>query len=145
MNNYFQNSNNYFENMLGETANIRARNKKYFQIIILPEEMPYFKKDGNIKKWEKITNDNLKKYLMLSKDDEDNFEHTPNKTLIFIIKFSKLDKKIIKNKEQYKKFYLNNKKELKISKTKYYEFDNQVILNDYEKFMKKLVHTIKSI
>jgi len=29
MNNYSQNSNNYFENMLGETANIRT-NKNYF-------------------------------------------------------------------------------------------------------------------
>lgn len=30
MNNYSQNSNNYFENMLGETANIRSNRKKYF-------------------------------------------------------------------------------------------------------------------
>lgn len=41
MNNYSQNSNNYFENMLGETANIRTNNKDYFQILILPDEMPY--------------------------------------------------------------------------------------------------------
>jgi len=34
MNNYSQNSNNYFENMLGETANIRANKKKYFQIFL---------------------------------------------------------------------------------------------------------------
>lgn len=30
MGNYFQNSNNYFENMLGETANIRSSNIPYF-------------------------------------------------------------------------------------------------------------------
>ena len=35
MSNYSQNSNNYFENMLGETANIRCEGVLYFQIIIL--------------------------------------------------------------------------------------------------------------
>ena len=49
MNNYSQNANNYFENMLGETANIRTNNKEYFQIFILPEEVPYFDKKGKIK------------------------------------------------------------------------------------------------
>ena len=34
MSNYSQNSNNYFESMLGETANIRTNNILYFQIII---------------------------------------------------------------------------------------------------------------
>ena len=35
MQNYSQNSNNYFENMLGETANIRTANCPYFQIFII--------------------------------------------------------------------------------------------------------------
>ena len=35
MQNYSQNSNNYFENMLGETANIRCNNHPYFQIFII--------------------------------------------------------------------------------------------------------------
>lgn len=35
MQNYSQNSNNYFENMLGETANIRAAGYPYFQIFII--------------------------------------------------------------------------------------------------------------
>ena len=39
MSNYSQNSNNYFENMLGETANIRAGKKKYFQVLLLPERL----------------------------------------------------------------------------------------------------------
>ena len=51
MNNYMQNANNYFENMLGETANIRAANISYFQILILFDKMPYFKKGGNLGKW----------------------------------------------------------------------------------------------
>ena len=34
MQNYSQNSVNYFENMLGETANIRSNNKTYIEKII---------------------------------------------------------------------------------------------------------------
>lgn len=42
MQNYSQNSVNYFENMLGETANIRCNNYPYFQIFIVLNEMPYY-------------------------------------------------------------------------------------------------------
>ena len=38
MRNYSQNSNNYFENMLGETANIRANSIPYFQVFIIFEK-----------------------------------------------------------------------------------------------------------
>ncbi len=50
MQNYSQNSNNYFENMLGETANIRCANIPYFQIFIIPDKLPYYKNDGSIQK-----------------------------------------------------------------------------------------------
>lgn len=49
MSNYSQNSNNYFENMLGETANIRCSDIAYFQVFILLQNMPYFEKG---RKWE---------------------------------------------------------------------------------------------
>ena len=41
MQNYSQNSNNYFENMLGETANIRAARCPYFQVFIILDKLPY--------------------------------------------------------------------------------------------------------
>ena len=41
MQNYSQNSNNYFENMLGETANIRCANIPYFQIFIIPDKLHF--------------------------------------------------------------------------------------------------------
>jgi hypothetical protein len=46
MQNYSQNSNNYFENMLGETANIRTANCPYFQIFIILDKLPYYKNSG---------------------------------------------------------------------------------------------------
>ncbi|MDR0790615.1 MAG: hypothetical protein LBO06_07450 [Bacteroidales bacterium] len=44
--NYKQNSNNYFENMMGETANIQATgNLPYAQLIILRHKTPYYLKN----------------------------------------------------------------------------------------------------
>ena len=42
MQNYSQNSNNYFENMLGETANIRSARVPYFQVFIILDRLPYY-------------------------------------------------------------------------------------------------------
>ena len=61
MQNYSQNSNNYFENMLGETANIRSKNIPYFQIFVIPEKMPYYKSNGQWDKWEEFSLHNSKK------------------------------------------------------------------------------------
>ena len=77
MNNYSQNSNNYFENMLGETANICCANIPYFQIFIIPEKLPYYNKQGLIQKWEEFTIHNATKYLTLSEDNIQTSIHTP--------------------------------------------------------------------
>lgn len=146
MNNYSQNSNNYFENMLGETANIRANQKKYFQIFILPEILPYYNNAGKITHWEKITNHNIDKYIKLSNDDEDVFFHTPIKTLILMVKLPNIKTSTITNKNKYKKYYLElGKIDLKLSKNISSIFGERVIFNDYENFIKKLVFYIKSI
>jgi len=147
MNNYSQNSNNYFENMLGETANIRTGNKEYFQILILPEEMPYYNKNGKITKWEKITNHNIDKYIALSKDNVNRYLHTPIKTLLFIIKLPECNHKAIISRLQYKKYYLSksNSMNAQLSSGIPDLFSNAIILNSYEIFVEKIVHYIKSI
>ena len=147
MNNYSQNSNNYFENMLGETANIRTSNKEYFQILILPEEMPYYNDDGKITKWDKITNHNIEKYIVLSKDNTEKYLHTPIKTLLFIIKLPKCDHKKITTRLEYKKYYLNKNGRIsvRISEEISGTFGNAMILNDYEMFIEKTAYYIKSI
>lgn len=109
MSNYSQNSNNYFENMLGETANIRCAKIPYFQIFIIPDKIPYFDKDGSISKWETISEHNLNKYIKLSNDNIDTYLHTPNKTLVFIVHIQ--DKNAatkITDKQEYENYYLNN-------------------------------------
>lgn len=73
MQNYSQNSNNYFENMLGETANIRSKNIPYFQIFIIPETLPYYKKEGMTKDWENFKIHHIEKYRTLSNDNQEVF------------------------------------------------------------------------
>ncbi|MCL2338587.1 MAG: hypothetical protein FWC51_01375 [Proteobacteria bacterium] len=143
MSNYSQNSNNYFENMLGETANIRSANIPYFQILIIPEEIPYYDNKGIIKKAEHFSEHNIEKYLKLSEDNPSNLFHTPDKTLIFIISLPKLDIVKINNKSKYKKVY--NNAGVDISHKIKTVFGKSVILNDYEDFINKIGHRIKAI
>jgi len=144
MSNYKQNSNNYFENMLGETANIRCNNIPYFQIIVIPEMIPYFNEDKIISKWEKLNKNNLKKYIKLSEDDINIYMHTPNKTSINIINISGTENPQYDTFQEYNEYYLNNPFTIKYSKEDF-EFGNTVIYNDYEKFVKKIVYSILSI
>ena len=143
MQNYSQNSNNYFENMLGETANIRSNNVPYFQVFIILDKLPYYKKDKTIQKWETFTDHNISKYVELSKDNIDVFFHTPNKTLIYVIHIP--DNERLKTSEEYMSYYMRTSPDVELSTHKYNEFDSSVILNDYETFMDKVYHTILSL
>lgn len=143
MSNYSQNSNNYFENMLGETANIRTADIPYFQIFIIPDKIPYFDDKSNIAKWERISNHNVQKYINLSNDNIDNYYHTPNKTLVFIVHINKSNDNI-KTKDEYFNYYSNGDFEMELSPLDF-KFGRNVIYNDYEVFADKSVHLIKSI
>lgn len=148
MNNYKQNANNYFENMLGETANIRTANIPYFQILILFEKMPYFKNKGQLSKWEEISQEtHLKKYIKLSEDDVNQYYHTPILTLLGIIALPKeiTDNKNIKDKKTFNEKLLNmlHNNELKLEYSSKFSadiFKDNVILNDYEKFLKSIIY-----
>jgi len=142
MSNYKQNSNNYFENMLGETANIRCRNIPYFQILVLIEEVPYYSNSGHIKKFEKLSENDLKKYIILSGDPADVFFQTPSRTLLYITKLPPPTRDIV-DRKKYRDYYMN--KELLLSDSFNGIFKDGVILNNYERFLKKTVHYIKSL
>ncbi len=145
MSNYAQNSNNYFESMLGETANLRSNNVPYFQILIIPELIPYYKKDGKlILKVEKLSLHNIEKYINLSHDNPDIFMHTPNRTLICIINFSAFpsDAKFF---SEFANFYLSNDYKISFSSKFDNNFGSSVILNDYQLFLEEIVRYIKSL
>lgn len=155
MQNYQQNSNNYFENMLGETANIRCYGIPYFQIFIIFEKMPYYIKKAtkiynpnDISKWENVDDGNMHKYLTLSNDKVDNYLHTPNKTLLYVIKLFEDQKfKYIKTKSDYMNYYssFNNNNIVTESDVEYGDFSDAVVYNNYEEFIKKVIYRILSV
>lgn len=83
--NYKQNNVNYFENMLGETANLRRKNCRYAQVIVIRKEMPYKLKSGKTTKMEHISEKNLRKYVQLVKDKD--HPHRPDLMSIAIVDF----------------------------------------------------------
>jgi len=88
--NYKQNSNNYFENLLGETANIRRVNVGFAHFLVLRAHTPYYDKNkGNLrgkeKKTEIISENDLSKYIKLFNDLD--FPHKPEVLGMAIIDF----------------------------------------------------------
>lgn len=133
--NYKQNANNYFENMMGETANIQANQIPYAHLIIMRYETPYYKKNDseNPNKIEIINKKDIQKYLNLIYDTPQ--AHRPNELCIFLVnidettgKVSKTDNtdafgndfaELIKNKlspENFFKQIENYKKFIEVSK-----------------------------
>jgi len=143
MQNYSQNSNNYFENMLGETANIRCNHYPYFQIFIILDTLPYYDKSKKIKHWEWFTSTNAGKYITLSCDNIDGYFHTPDKTLIFIIHIP--DNKDLQDMNEYRDFYTSNDFSITIWDNTLWKLWDSVIINDYETFITKAFHKILSI
>lgn len=86
--NYKQNSNNYFENLLGETANIRRVNVGFAHLLVLRAHTPYYAKNkgnlrGDQKKTEILSENDLLKYIKLFLDQD--FPHKPEVLGIVII------------------------------------------------------------
>ena len=144
MSNYRQNSNNYFENMLGETANLRANRVPYFQVFIIPDKIPYYDKDGIITRWETITENNIQKYINMSNDSIDSYFHTPNKLLFMLISLGDFRENHPKTADEFSNYYLNNEFRVHLS-TQDFNFNEQTIFNNYEEFLDKVYHLIKSI
>jgi len=145
MQNYSQNSNNYFENMLGETANIRSNHIPYFQIFIIPDKIPYYDNKGNIKKWESFTCHNAEKYKVLSRDNIELAAHTPDKTLLYVIHLPDIPEHT-PDKHGYITEY-QDMEGITICETQadYGNFSPAVIFNDYETFITKVVYRILSL
>ena len=144
MQNYKQNSHNYFEGMLGETSNIRSNNKPYYQIFIILDKLPYYKNDKKhgkiISKWEKLTPRNMKKYIKLSYDDVDSNLHIPNNTLIYVVHINNEADETINTQKKYFEYYKNNIPSFELSKNEYPEFNpnGSVIYNNFNMFMDKV-------
>ena len=147
MRNYSQNSNNYFENMLGETANIRGNGIPYFHVFIIFEQVPYYKAGGAFAKYDILTQHNLDKYIELSEDDPSMSINIPDKTLIVILRLKeKSHLHPFKDSKDYAKYYLSvidDSDIISYSENFNDVFGDGVILNNYEKFIKETVYIAK--
>ena len=146
MRNYSQNSNNYFENMLGETANLRSNQVPYFQIFIIFDKVPYYKKGGEFSRYDIITEHNMDKYIKLSMDSPDSFMHSPDKTLITVVhlKEKSLNYRFSDEKEyaNYYRSIIKHPDLITYSDKIQDSFGNGVVLNNYVKFLQKTQNII---
>ncbi len=130
--NYKQNSNNYFENLLGETANIRRMNVGFAHFLVLRAHTPYYDKNkGNLrgeeKKIEVINENDLMKYIKLFNDLD--FPHKPEVLGIAIIDF-----------DRRKRAYLENLKKLGLTEETKNILENQLSV---EKFIMRVAALCK--
>lgn len=93
--NYDQNSNNYFEGMIGETINIQSKDIPYAHLIIFRSYTPYYKKYKKYERTEEIDFNKLKKYVELDKDDNNKIK--PFATAIFMMNIYVENDDIIKD------------------------------------------------
>ncbi len=129
--NYKQNANNYFENLMGETANIRRQNIGFAHFLVLRGHTPYYSKNkGNLrgkeKKIEIISEKHLQKYIKLFNDLD--FPHKPDLMGICLLDFDKNKKAKFVNLDDFD-FSFEVKRLLK----------NNLSLN---KFLDKFIHLI---
>ena len=130
--NYKQNSNNYFENLLGETANIRRVNVGFAHFLVLRACTPYYDKNkGNLRGKEKkieILNENdLVKYVKLFNDLD--FPHKPEVLGMAIIDFNKRGRA-----------YFENLKNLGLTEETKNILENQLSI---ENFIRKIIALCK--
>lgn len=74
--NFKQNANNYFEHLMGETANLRRNDIVFGHLMVLPTVVPYLKRGGAIDHEEHISTQHLQKYVKLGQDND--YPHRPD-------------------------------------------------------------------
>ena len=84
--NYQKNSNNYFEGLLGETANLRSNDIVFAHLMCLTDPIISMNKQGGIKKLERFKPKDLQKYSRLADDFDD--KHVPHAIGLPIMKLN---------------------------------------------------------
>lgn len=145
MSNFKQNVNNYFESMLGETANIRSSGSVYCQVILFPKQLPYFYsgKERCIKKFERIDDSVFDKYRKLM-NAPDSHCHRPNAMLICCFENERSDEIIVaKNFDEYKRRSLEYIDFFSFSKDRSLEDDSKLLfINRPSCFMSYLLQRV---
>ncbi len=81
--NYWQNSVNYFEQQIGETANLRRRNIVYGNLFCVTNPIPYKNRSGEITRLEYLRDHDIQRYANLRADHVS--LHSPQEMAIGIV------------------------------------------------------------
>ena len=81
--NYWQNSVNYLEQQIGETANLRRRNVVYGNLFCVTNPIPYLNQAGEIMRLENLREHDVQRYIDLRGDHE--HLHAPQEMAIGIV------------------------------------------------------------
>jgi len=129
--NYKQNAYNYFEQLMGESANIRRQNVGFAHFVVFRGGTPYYLKNKENLRGEEIRREAIKekdiqKYIKLFKDMD--FPHKPDLIGICILDFDQSDMPFFANLNDFD-FSTETK---------------EILLNDFSisKFLNKFVHLI---
>ncbi len=112
MQNYAQNANNYFENLLGETVNIQLHDVPYFNMLFLQKRTPYFLKGGELKKLEQITEKVLQKYFALYEQNSEQHFHVPKLFFLGILSKENVNLEKVKEKKRICQAIFSNKRKI---------------------------------
>ena len=81
--NYWQNSVNYIEQQIGETANLRRINVVYGNLFFVTNPIPYMTRDGEIRRYERIREHDIQRYSRLRADNQ--HLHAPDEMALGIV------------------------------------------------------------
>ena len=81
--NYWQNSVNYFEQQVGETANLRRKNIVYGNLFCVTNPIPYNRRSGGVSRLERLRDHDVQRYAKLRADHE--HAHAPDEMAIGIV------------------------------------------------------------
>ncbi len=81
--NYWQNAVNYFEQQIGETANLRRRNIVYGNLFCLTNPIPYNRRSGDVSRYENLRERDVQRYAKLRADHE--HAHAPDEMAIGVV------------------------------------------------------------
>lgn len=141
--NYSQNSVNYVENMLGETANLRAAGLPYFQIFCTFDKIPYFDRDGKFVRYDKMGKKQLDKYVNISKAP-DGLLCIPDDTLLVVLRMNDNDIHFASKEEYIDGLFASfDALTFDYAPTEA-EFGDRLSYNDYQRFVGKVVTAVVS-
>ena len=81
--NYWQNSVNYFEQQVGETANLRRKNIVYGNLFCVTNPIPYRTRGGGVSQLERLRDQDVQRYVKLRADHE--HAYAPDEMAIGIV------------------------------------------------------------